>query len=122
NKIATNWPERLKRLALGLFGIDAITPSGELNPEIADVPYQLMSALSATLIEGEERGAHMAVLVVHVFTSTATRLELVERNQRVFADFVARIGRLSAATVEDGTLYGPFSVPGGAATRIPAGI
>jgi hypothetical protein len=118
----TNWPARLERLAPGLLGLEATASDGTLNPLLADVPYQLMSALAGTLIEAEERNAQLAVLLVHVFTSSATRDELVERNREVFADFVRRLASTPDAVVDDNHLYGPFAIPGGSATRIPSHI
>jgi hypothetical protein len=86
------------------------------------VPYQLLSALAGTLIEAEERNAAVAVLVVHVFTSAKTKPDKVEENRALFEEFVNRIGKSTTKSLADGTLYGPFSVPGAAGTRIPANI
>jgi hypothetical protein len=112
----------LERLAPGAFRVKATSAGGDLNPELADVPYQLMSALAGTLIEAEKRQASLAVLVAHVFTSTATQPELVERNRQAFAHFVERVGTVPATAVRDSELYGPFRVPGGDRTRIPSNI
>jgi hypothetical protein len=119
---ATNWPARLERLARALLGVEATSAKDELNAEIEEIPFQLLSALAGTLIETEERDAQLAVLVAHVFTSTATRPELVEQNRASFANFVGRLGDVQESDVEDGKLYGPFLVPGGEGTRIPSHI
>ncbi len=118
----TNWPDRLSRLAPALLGEPAESVTGVLNPAIADVPYQLLSALAGTLIEAEDREAAVAVLVVHVFSSSATRGDLLTRNRDAFASFVSRMTGIDPRDVVDGELYGPLSVPGGADTRIPSHI
>jgi hypothetical protein len=118
---ATNWPARLERLARALLGVEAVSSAGDFNEEVADVPYQLVSALAGTLIEAEEREAVLAVLVVHVFATERTRPEVVEANKKVFARFVERVAHVPLDDVADGRLYGPFTVPGGGAIpSIPA--
>ena len=67
----------LGRLAPALLGVDATTPDGHLNPAIAQVPYQLLSALAGTLIEAEDRGAKLAVFVAHTFKTAKTTDALI---------------------------------------------
>lgn len=110
---ATNWPARLRRLTSALLGLEAVSSDGTFNPEVADVPYQLVSALAGTLIEAEERSADLAVLAVHVFATSRTRIDVVAKNKKVFATFVERVAGIPDGTLEDGRLYGPFAVPGG---------
>ena len=50
-KQPTNWPKRLARLSPAILGVEATTSEGVLNPEIGGVAYQLLSALSGTLIK-----------------------------------------------------------------------
>jgi hypothetical protein len=116
----TRWPERVARLAAGLLGVEAVSSDGGLNPALADVPYQLLSALAGTLIEADERGAGLAVFVVHVFTSRATRPDRVARNQAALVSFIRRLAHDPDLVVRDGVLYGPFAVPG--ARGVPAHI
>jgi hypothetical protein len=118
---ATRWPDRLERLARALLGQPAVV-DGELSPPIKDVPYQLLSATAGTLIEADDRGAALAILVAHVFDTPLTTPKLRDVNTAAFADFVSRLGSIPASSVEEGRLYGPFTVPGGEATRIPSDI
>jgi hypothetical protein len=118
----TGWPARLSRLTRALLGCDAFVAPSELNPQIAKIPYQLLSAVAGTLIEAQEHGATVAALVAHVFTSSATSTDKVLVNAKAFADFVRRVSAGGVTDVKDGVLYGPFRVPGGAETRIPSQI
>lgn len=121
-KERTNWPERLARLAPALLGVEARMNDGTLNPAIAQVPYQLLSALAGTLIEAEDREATLAVFVAHTFRTTKTRDWLIETNKAAFAEFVARIAGTSAQEIKEGQLYGPFRAHDVPASRIPSSI
>lgn len=118
----TIWPTRLRRLVPALLGLEAEVDPGVLNPALADLPYQLLSALAGTLIEAEERDAQVAVLAVHVFTSTATHVERVEQNRAAFKAFIEQLASVPREEVLDDTLYGPFHVPGREGSRIPSNI
>jgi hypothetical protein len=121
-KKVTNWPERLTRLVPALLGVEATTPDGVLNPGIAQVPYQLLSALAGTLIEAEDRGANLAVFVAHTFRTTRTTDERIEENKAAFADFVARIAGVDRTDIREGELYGPFQPHEAPSSRIPSSV
>ena len=110
---ATNWPTRLARLIRALLGVEAVSEDGTLNPEVVDVPYQLVTALAGTLIEAEGREADLAVLAVHVFATAQTQEAVIAENKQAFAKFAERVTGTRAADIADGQLYGPFCVPGG---------
>jgi len=118
----TSWPKRLARLAPALLGVDATAADGSLTAEIANVPYQLLSALAGTLIEAEDRGAGLAVFVVHTFRTSKTKDERIAANHAAFAEFVARYTATSVAAIRSGNLYGPFRAHDVPSSRIPSSV
>jgi hypothetical protein len=118
----TNWPKRLARLAPALLGVEATTLDGSLAREIANVPYQLLSALAGTLIEADDRCAQLAVLVVHTFRTEKTKGERIAANHAALAQFIARYAKTSTAHIRENRLYGPFRAHDVATSRIPSSI
>jgi hypothetical protein len=118
-KKPTNWPKRLTRLAPALLGVEATMSSGKLDPTIAQVPYQLLSALAGTMIEAEDREAQLAVFVTHTFRTAKTTDKRIEANHAAFADFIARFAGVSAGTIQEGQLYGPFRAHDVPSSQIP---
>jgi hypothetical protein len=121
-KKPTNWPKRLGRLAPALLGVEPTMPDGTLNPSIAQVPYQLLSALAGTLIEAEDRGAQLAVFVAHTFKTPRTTDERIAANHAALAAFIARFADESADQIHEGQLYGPFQAHDVPSSRIPSSV
>jgi hypothetical protein len=121
-KEPTNWPKRLGRLAPALLGVEATMPDGSLNPSIAEVPYQLLSALAGTLIEAEDREAQLAILVAHTFRTAKTTDERIAANHEALADFIARFADESTNEIGEEQLYGPFQAHDVPSSRIPSSI
>jgi hypothetical protein len=121
-KKRTAWPQRLGRLAPALLGVEATMPDGTLNPNIATVPYQLLSALTGTLIESEDRAAQLAVFVAHTFRTPKTTEERIDANHAAFADFISLISGLSTEVIHEGQLYGPFRARDVPSSRVPSSI
>jgi hypothetical protein len=124
-KPRSNAPERIRRLALALFGPGALDGEDVAKP-YAELRYQLLTALGGTLIEARRRFAEQAILLVHEFTSVSvpgidyrgTRAAALKRNADAWDAFVAAIA--DGTTSEPGELTGPFHVPG--SELIPADL
>jgi hypothetical protein len=101
-------PNRIDLLCRALFGE---TP--ESNPELLNLRYQLLTGCAGTMIEAQRIEAKTAVFVVHVFLSDAVDDEKVRSNDGDYSLFMKHLGGLDAANVDDGTLIGPLTVPGG---------
>jgi hypothetical protein len=65
------------------------------------------------MVEALKVRATAAVFVVHVFLSDAVDDEKVRSNDGDYSLFIKHLGGLDAANVDDGTLIGPLTVPGG---------
>lgn len=99
-------PRRIELLLQQMFG----RPPGVSSDEL---PYQLLHASAASLIEAANREAQAAVFVVHEFLSQELDPEKVEHNARGFSSFVRFFPELSASEPLHGELLGPVRVPGG---------
>jgi hypothetical protein len=77
---------------------------------VADLRYQLLTAVAGTLAHAEFIGAKQAVLVIHEFPKLGVPAKL-EANAKDLGAFVARISD-GAIRLEAGKLAGPITVPG----------
>jgi hypothetical protein len=96
-----------------LLGRDGFLGSGDIDPVVGELPYQLLAALAGTLIEAELRGAEQAVFVVHAFEPDALDQERIATNKEGFRRFVTALPGAGSEAIETGMPRGPLSVPGG---------
>lgn len=104
--------ERVVGLARAIF-----RPAEKGQPSVADLRYQLLTALAGSLAYAREVGASTAVLVVHEFVTDQTSDERHAANARDLDAFLRRVGITPA---EHGVLHGPVRAPGG--QRMPGDI
>jgi len=102
-------PDRIRHLALGVFG----------HTNVSDLRYQLLHAVAGTLIEAQNQGASLAVLVIHEFVPERGKSDKARENERDLAAFIARLAD-RRHPLPTGSLTGPFHVPGGG--KIPSKI
>jgi hypothetical protein len=101
-------PDRIDLLCQALFGG---TP--QLNPELLDLRYQLLTGCAGALIEASRIGAEIAVFVVHVFISDAVDEQKVRLNYNDYIYFLEQMGCADTESKKDGSLIGPLTIPGG---------
>ena len=101
-------PDRIDLLCQALLGD---TPA--LNPELLDLRYQLLTGCAGALIEASRIDADMAVFVIHVFISDAVDEQKIRLNDIDYVGFLKCLGFSDAETMDDGSLIGPLTVPGG---------
>ncbi len=104
---------RLDRFTRALFGSPAFDPAGDLDAEIAELPYQLLAGAAGTLIEARRRGAEQAMFVVHAFHSASLRPGRLAANDLGFARFTRLLLDEGGDVPEYGRLLGPVVPPGG---------
>jgi hypothetical protein len=100
---STGVSKRLRELARALFGRD-------LDDEIGQLRYQLLTALAGILIEAKIQQAAMAILLVHEFVTPCTQDRRIADNTADLDGFVRALGYQG---IKPGQIIGPFSVPGG---------
>lgn len=106
---ASKVPARIETLAQALFG--------RSGGEIADLRYQLLHGVAASLIFAREHQADAAAFVVFEFSGPTCSPERLDRNAHDLERFVSSF-RLQE--LRSGYLAGPFVVPGG--RTIPSGV
>lgn len=101
----TNFPERVRRLSLALFG----EPE---PPFLGGLRYQLIQATAASVVEARRRGCALAVFLVHVLQTNATKEAVVAENAADLDAFVSALtaGRINAVPAQQAV--GPISVSG----------
>lgn len=123
----TMFPKRLDWLTRSLLGLSAFEDDKliALSTAVAELPYQLLSAIGGTLIEAELQKACKAVLVIHEFRTVKTEDSKLDVNANTLNRFLRLL--LSANRVdanEDlelacGQMIGPIPI---AARHIPGPI
>jgi len=101
-------PDRIDLLCQALFG--AIPGA---NLDLRDLRYQLLTGCAGAMIEASKIGAGAAVFVVHVFISDGVDNQKVRSNDIDYVRFLKRMGCAGAENMDDGSLIGPLTVPGG---------
>ena len=92
----TNWPKRLSASPQHCSESNQV-PDGTLNPTIAQVPYQLLSALAGTLIEAEDRrGAAGGRYRPHTQDCQDSRRTHRREPQGLPADLISRFAGVDA--------------------------
>jgi hypothetical protein len=82
--VKTLLPERIAMFARALFGRDAFGLDGEIDPQLARLPYQLISGPAGTLREAAHRGASEAIFLVHVLDEGNLTPSKVKANSDAF--------------------------------------
>jgi hypothetical protein len=109
----SNVPARIRQLSLALFG-------REPDETIRKLRYQLLHAAAATLIEANENGAEMGLLLIHEFHSTNLNRDKLSQNATDWQNFVHAFLEFATARIEENQILGPVSVPGGG--RVPNSV
>ena len=102
----SNFPERVRRLADGLFGRDVS------DPAVTGLRYQLVQACAATVIEAANRGLETAVFLIHEFVTDETQDELLRHNSEDLNRFVRVLTKGKHLLVSPNGVLGPVSIPG----------
>jgi hypothetical protein len=113
----TRFPERLNWLTRSLLGISAFRDPHclELSDAVADVRYQLFTAVAGTLLEAKARQASTAILLVHEFRTQATVDAKLQANAEALNTFLSLVTAHNGGPHEmrgliHGEMLGPVSV------------
>jgi hypothetical protein len=104
-KTPSNFPERVRRLALALFG----EPD---PPFLGGLRYQLIQATAASVVEAQRRDCELAVLLVHVLQTDATQEAIIAENAADFDAFVSALTAGGITAVPPQQTVGPISIRG----------
>jgi hypothetical protein len=98
----TRFPERLNWLTSSLLGTNAFEDAecSKLSPDVAQLPYQLLTAIAGTLLEAECQNAAKAVFVVHEFRTAATLDSKLDFNAAALNAFIDRLLRTNSQRIE----------------------
>jgi len=117
NRRGTRFPERLDWLTSSLLGIPAFRDAErlELSDAVADLRYQLFTAVAGTLIEAQARQATKAILLVHEFRTRATVDAKLQDNAEALNRFLSLSyshngGPDEGVCLGHGEMLGPISV------------
>ena len=110
----TNAPQRLAGLLEDIAGSSLAT-----SPSLADLRYQLFSAVAGTLAAAADD--ETAAFVVHEFATHLTTPRKRSANRTALADFVEAIGGTRVPN-DDAWLAGPFRVPAERWSAVPLWI
>jgi hypothetical protein len=102
NRSVTNFP-RLDWLTRSLLGISAFQDDQllMLSEDVAELPYQLLSAIAGTLLEAKHRNARKAVFVVHEFRTDSTKDAKLATNAFALNDFLRCLLSANKAQLDD---------------------
>ena len=99
--------DRLKQLAAAILGVP-----GDRLPEVGKLRYQLLTASAAALAEAQRESVRRAVVIIHEFVTGKTTDERHHENAEDLNAFVGGLPDGVVTTVEEGTVQGPFELPG----------
>jgi GTP pyrophosphokinase len=106
----SNRPARIEALSRAIFGQSA--------EAVADLRYQLLHGVAASLILARERHAAAALFIVFEFQEPSPTVGN-DRNAKDLQAFISALGPIDVP-LKNGCLLGPFVVPGG--ETIPSDI
>jgi len=92
----------LESLTSSPLGLPAFLARDQMivSDEIAELRYQLLSALGATMLEAELQKSTMAILVVHEFRTALTTDVRMDANSRALDEFLRLLFAQSGAAHE----------------------
>lgn len=114
----TRFPKRLDWFTRSLLGLPAFEDDNliVLSSDVAEIPYQLLTAIGGTLLEGERQRACKAVFVVHEFRTTKTVDANLNANASALNRFLCVLLSANQAKVgknfelENGQIFGPILI------------
>ena len=131
-RVGTRFPDRLNWLTSSLLGTNAFEDAAcsKLSPDVAQLPYQLLTAIAGTLLEADCQKAAKAVFVVHEFRTPATLDSKLDFNAVTLNAFIDRFlsansRRTGVFEFETSKIVGPILVneqPTASAIKIPGHI
>ena len=98
---------RLEQLAVAILGVP-----GDRLPEVGKLRYQLLTASAAALAEAERQSARRAVVIIHEFVTGRTSDHRHLDNAKDLNAFVHKLSDGVVTTLAEGTVRGPFELPG----------
>ena len=112
------FPRRLGWLTRSLLGLRAFEDDKliVISPAVAELPYQLLSAIAGTLIEAELQKACKAVLVIHEFRTVKTKDANLDANANALNHFLRLLLSANNAGVSEnfelknGHICGPILI------------
>lgn len=105
---STRVPERIQSL-LKIVGENEPV----LTSKWRNIRYQLLTAISGTILQSKADHSSIAVLVVHEFRSTETSVEKQNENHDELVKLLSLLSRGRCSEFEAGSVYGPFHAGGG---------
>ena len=99
----TRFPERLDWLIRSLLGLPAFKDDQSLvlSDVVANLQYQLLSAIGGTLLEARLKGASKAVFIVHEFRTTSTVDAKMDDNAKALNGFLHLLQSANSGGIED---------------------
>ncbi|MCY3736255.1 MAG: hypothetical protein OXG13_07615 [Gemmatimonadaceae bacterium] len=104
---ASRGVDRVEQLAAAILGVP-----GHKLPEVGELRYQLLTASAAALAEAQRRCVGRAVLIIHEFASDQTSCQKHLENAEDLNAFVTKLSDGEVTSVAEGTVRGPFELPG----------
>jgi hypothetical protein len=102
----TRAPERIDALLRLAFGVDAVPD----RPPWGTLRYQLLAALTGTILQAIQDGSFFAIFVVHEFHTLEINPERVEKNASDYEQIVRALTGVQTLDVEVGKIYGPIRI------------
>ena len=99
--------DRLEQLSEAILGVPA-----DRLPEVGKLRYQLLTASAAALAEAQRKCARRAVVIIHEFVTDLTSDQKHCGNAKDLNAFVHMVSEGVVTTVAEGTVRGPFELPG----------
>jgi hypothetical protein len=113
----TRFPERLDWLTRSLLGLPGFKDDHSLvvSDVVANLPYQLLSAIGGTLLEARLKGASKAVFIVHEFRTRSTVDAKMDDNASALNGFLHFLQPTNSGGIEElefecGHIVGPISL------------
>ena len=120
-RILPDWEaEPEARVPFDSFGGEPSNLDVLITAEAGELRYQLLTASAAALAEAQRRAACRAVLIIHEFVTGQTSDSSHLDNAKDLNAFVSRLSG-TVTTLCEGTVQGPFELPGHPLTRFYIG-
>lgn len=114
----TRFPERLDWLTRSVLGVPAFEDDKliEVSTVVAELPYQLLSAIGGTLLEADRQNTCKAVFIVHEFRTVKTKDANLDANANALNRFLRiflsanKVGVSETIELECGKIIGPIHI------------